>query len=165
MTNKAFRLCFFNSESVNSLHVKKHSRRTLLDHGYPFIDPINKWLDNWDSGKLPMFYCKEIGMEMVSNFAESWYWNDNCLLSGWLVNTSMLQSLLQDRSPPPPTLKETVSLNGFYTQCLKYLLSNILVYKSRYVGLSSGLFIWETWNKKTIVSGFELSWHTLITLN
>lgn len=100
MTNKAFRLCFFNSESVNSLHVKKHSRRTLLDHGYPFIDPINKWLDNWDSGKLPMFYCKEIGMEMVSNFAESWYWNDNCLLSGWLVNTSMLQSLLQDQSPP-----------------------------------------------------------------
>lgn len=99
--NKAFRFCIFNSESDNSLHVKKHSRRILLVQGYPFIDPIDKWLDIWDSGKLTMFYCKEIGMEMVSNIAESWYWNNNCLLSGWLVNTSMLQSI-----PPPPPWKK-----------------------------------------------------------
>ena len=100
MTNKAFRLCFFNSESVNSLHVKKHSRRTLLDHGYPFIDPINKWLDNWDSGKLPMFYCKEIGMEMVSNFAESWLLKRQ-LFAVWLISKHEHAPISSAGSIPP----------------------------------------------------------------
>ena len=80
-------------------------------------------------------------MEMVSNFAESWLLKRQ-LFAVWLISKHEHAPISSAGSNPPPTLKKTVSLNGFFTQCLKYLPSNILVYKNRYVGLSSVLFIW-----------------------